>query len=138
MAVLVGDDARVGDRRLRVDVVGPDARVRLQRIAPLRHEAERPLPLGVGEVAISAGGAHLGLQLVGIETLARGDRDEVLREEIERPLDGTPRLDAARERGAARGGRLDEFERVRWHAACGTQHEADRADGRRRSPIQHA
>ena len=58
---------------------------------------------------------HFGAQLVRAEPAAQRARDEMLDQHVLRAHDRRARLDAPRGRGAARGGGLDELERLHRH-----------------------
>ncbi len=97
--------------------------IRTQRRAAAGDEVHDPAPFGVGQIAIRPGGAYLRQQLVGTEPSAYRDRDGVLRQQIERTLHREARLDGTGAQRIARGGDIDQLQRI----GGNTGQPADRA-----------
>jgi hypothetical protein len=104
--------------------------VSLQRIATARDEIHHPLPLGVAELRVCACRPHFAKHFIGDEASTERYRDHVLHQQVERTLDGKPRLDRTGLDPIARGGDIDELEHVGRHAG----HPAQRAGTMAASP----
>ena len=89
--------------------------IRAEARATHHHEVERPLELGLGEVAVRVRRAQLGIQRIGLEAAAERDRDEVLNQHVQRLVGRRALLDPPSLRGMPRCRRLDQFERIRRH-----------------------
>ena len=100
-------DAVLADHHAAVLRVGVEAR------AAVRDEVERPAPVVVGERAVGVRRAHLGEERFRLEAAAQRAGDEVLHQHVERPVERDARLDHAFGGRLARGGGLDQLERVR-------------------------
>ena len=86
--------------------------VGLQRIPAAGDEVEHPAPLVVPQVPVGPCGAHLGEQLVGVESAADRDGHGMLGEQVERTLDRTAGLDLSRLQRRAGRGDIHQLERV--------------------------
>ena len=119
-----------------------------QARAALLDEVQRPLELGARELAVGMRAAHLGVQRLRLEAAAQRHGDEVLHQHVQRLVRRGALLDAPGLRGTARGGRLDQLQRVGRHerdaarpprrmaAAAGALQQP--RDALRRADLQHA
>ena len=107
--------AGVGHARDAVvaDHDAPVLGIRVEARAAVDDEIERPLPLVVGQRRVRVRAAHLGPQLVRREAAAERAGDEMLDQHVERRVERHARLDRAAARRVARGGGLDELQRLR-------------------------
>ena len=121
--------ARDGGIRHARDAVVADhdaavLRIRVEAGAAVDDEVQRPLPLRVRQLRVGVRAAQAPRSSsAGHEAAAQRARDQVLDQRVERRVQRRARFELALLRGVARGGGLDQFQRLRRH----DRHLRDRA-----------
>ena len=81
----------------------------------MHHEVQRPLEGLARQLAVAPGAAQFAVQRLGLEAAAQGHAHQVLHQHVQRRVGGFARFHPSGQRGAARGHRLHQLQRVRRH-----------------------